>query len=129
MSAKAAITVRRSREEIERLWQSSGYRPSRIEEADAAVTFADAPGDRGTEIHVDMDHGGSGGKLGGIAQRLGGSARMGMLKDDLRRFKQKVETGEVSRSEAAPEGEPAGRKLKQRPAQPLDESEIEKVGV
>jgi uncharacterized membrane protein len=129
MSAKAAITVRRSRDEVERLWQSPGYRPSRIDEADAAVTFADAPGDRGTEIHVDLDHGAFAGKLGGIAQRLAGSARLPMLKDDLRHFKQKVETGEVPRSEASPEGESAGRKLKQRPAQPLDESEMEKMEV
>ena len=49
--------------------------------------------------------------------------------DDLRRFKQHVETGVISRSDGAPEGERAERKLKQRPAQPLEEAESEKVGV
>jgi hypothetical protein len=50
------------------------------------------------------------------------------VKDDLRRFKQHVETGEIARSDATPEGELAERKLKQRPAQPLEEGELEQVG-
>jgi hypothetical protein len=33
------------------------------------------------------------------------------------------------RSDGTPEGESAERKLKQRPAQPLEESELEKAGV
>ena len=49
-------------------------------------------------------------------------------KDQLRRFKQQVETGEVPRSDGTPKGESAERKLKQRPAQPLEDSELEKVG-
>ena len=35
----------------------------------------------------------------------------------------------IARSDAVPEGELAERKLKQRPAQPLDASELEKAGV
>jgi uncharacterized membrane protein len=130
MSArKAAITVYRSRDEVQRLWRSSGYRPEYIEQADAAVSFRDAPGDRGTEIHVDLEESAPGGKLGEMAQKLTGSEPLAKVKDDLRRFKQHVETGEIARSDASPEGESAERKLKQRPAQPLDESELEKVGV
>ena len=129
MSAKAAITVNRPRAEVQRLWESSEYRPDYVAGADAAVTFADAPGDRGTEIHVDLDEGARGGKLGEIAGKLTGSDPLAKVKDDLRRFKQHVETGEIARSEASPEGELAERKLKQRPAQPLDESEMDKAGV
>ena len=129
MSAKAAITVYRSREEVVRLWNSADYRPQYIHESGASVTFADAPGDRGTEIHVDLGRGARGGKLGEMAQKLTGSEPRAKLMDDLRRFKQLVETGVIARSEGAPEGELAARKLKQRPAQPLDESEIEKAGV
>src|SRR4029078_12269542 len=55
MKGHAAITVNRPREEVERLWRSSEHRPSYIDETDAAVRFADAPGDRGTEIHVDLE--------------------------------------------------------------------------
>ena len=39
-----------------------------------------------------------------------------------------VETGEIPRSEAVPEGERFERKLKQRPAQPLSDEELEKAG-
>jgi uncharacterized membrane protein len=129
MRAHAAITVNRSREEVERLWQSSGYKPSYVEGADAAVSFADAPGDRGTEIHVDLERDLPGGRLGEIVAKVAGDEPLAKVKDDLRRFKQKVETGEIPRSDAAPEGELAERKLKQRPAQPLSEAELEKAGV
>jgi len=129
MSSRAAITVHRSREEVQRLWESSQHRPAYVHGADAAVTFTDAPGDRGTEIHVDLERNTPGGKLGEVVQKLVGSEPLAKVKDDLRRFKQQVETGEVPRSDGTPEGERAERKLKQRPAQPLDESEIEKAGV
>ena len=126
MAGKAAITVLRSRAEVERLWQSAEHRPEYIANADAAVRFADAPGDRGTEIHVDIDQPG---KLAELAKKLTGDEPRAKVMDDLRRFKQLVETGEITRSDGVPEGELAERKMKQRPAQPLDESELEKAGV
>ena len=129
MKAKAAITVHRSREEVESLWRSSAYRPGYIEDADAAVTFTAAPGDRGTEIHVDLDSDTKGGKLGAVVSKLFGSDPLPKIKDDLRRFKQVAETGEIVRSDGSPEGEQAERKLKQHPAQPLGDSELEKAGV
>jgi len=110
MTSRAAITVLRNRDELERLWDS----PERIRELGAAVTFKDAPGDRGTEVHVD---------LGKKAPR-----QLAKVKDELRRFKQRVETGEIPRSDSTPEGERVERKFKQRPARPLDESELAKIG-
>jgi uncharacterized membrane protein len=127
MSSRAAITVLLPRDEVERLWRDPERRPEYIESADAAVTFADAPGDRGTEIHVDLER--STGKLGEMVQKLTGNEPLAKVKDDLRRFKQLVETGEIARSDGAPEGERAERKLKQRPAQPLSDKELEEVGV
>ena len=129
MSRKAAITVHRSREEVQGLWENPEYRPQHIEGADAEVTFVDAAGGRGTEIHVDLRRGGPAGKLVEMVQKLVGSAPLAKAKDDLRRFKQQVETGVIARSEGSPEGERAEGKLEQRPAQPLDDSEIEEVGV
>jgi uncharacterized membrane protein len=129
MSRKAAITVHRSPDEVRRLWSSSEYRPAYIEGADAAVTFTPAPGDRGTEIHVELEKSAPGGKLGEAVQKLVGSEPLAKVKDDLRRFKQHVETGVIPRSEGSPEGELAERKLKQRPAQPLEASELERAGV
>jgi uncharacterized membrane protein len=128
MSRKAAITVLRSRDELQRLWQTSKYRPEYIDGADA-VSFSDAPGDRGTEIYVDLEQSGRAGKLGEVVKKLVGAAPLARVKDDLRRFKQHVETGVIARSDGSPEGELAPRKLMQRPAQPLDESELEKAGV
>jgi len=127
MKGKAAITVNRPRSEVQRLWESSEHRPEYVAGTDAAVTFTDAPGDRGTEIHVDLSR--AGGGLGGVLKKLSGGDALAKVKDDLRRFKQHVETGEIPRSDGTPEGERAERKLKQRPAQPLDESELEKAGV
>jgi uncharacterized membrane protein len=101
--------VNRSRDELQRLWAGASH--PNVDAADgAAVTFKDAPGDRGSEIHVELARGG-----------LLASRPLAKVKDDLRRFKQLVETGEIPRSDAVPEGELAGRKLKQRAAQPLEE--------
>jgi uncharacterized membrane protein len=128
MSLKAAITVMRSREEVERLWRDPSLRPEHID-SNISVRFVDGPADRGTEIHVEVPGGAPGGKLGEVVQKLTGSQPLAKVKDDLRRFKQRVETGVIAQSDASPEGELAERKLRERPAQPLSESEIAKTGV
>jgi hypothetical protein len=107
--SKATITVLRPREELERLWREQDPLPG------ASPVFQDAPGDRGTEIHVDAEG-------GGLVQKLTGADARAKAMDALRHFKARVETGEVPRSDAVPEGESAERKLKQRPAQPLAEA-------
>jgi hypothetical protein len=104
VTRKAAITVLGARAEVERRWGSSGERPE-------SATFQDAPGDRGTEIHVES------GKPWTLAK----------TKEELRRFKQEFETGETPRSDGAPDGDRVERLLKQRPAQPLTDTEREKV--
>jgi uncharacterized membrane protein len=83
------------------------------------VRFVPAPGDRGTEVRLDMRYQPPGGALGAIVAKLLGEEPHLQAKDDLRRFKQVVETGVVMRSEGSPEGALARRMLKQRPAQPL----------
>jgi hypothetical protein len=126
---KAAITVHRPPEEVQRLWASPESRPPHIESADATVSFAPAPGDRGTEIHVELERGAPGGRLGEAVQKLTGKEPLAKVNDDLRRFKQLAETGVLTRSEAVPEGESLARKLRLRPAQPLSHSELDKAGV
>jgi uncharacterized membrane protein len=120
MNAKAAITVLRSPEEVRRLWTTAGHRPGHL--ADADVAFKPAPGDRGTEVHVAIP-------ADGALAKLLGADPVTKAKDELRRFKQLVETGEIARSDATPEGEAAEHKVKQRPAQPLSEEELRVVGV
>lgn len=129
MASKAAVTVLGPPEEVQRRWSEDGLRPEYIDSTDAAVSFKRAPGDRGTEIHVDLERSAPGGKLGEMAMKLTGKEPLSKVKDDLRRFKAQFETGEVPRSDGTPEGEKAERKLKQRPAQPLEASELEKAGV
>ena len=129
MSHRAAITVLKPRDEVERLWGESEHRPEQADGEGASVSFKDAPGDRGTEIHVELSDSARGGKVGEIVGKVTGSDPLAEVKDGLRRFKAVVESGELPRSDGTPEGETAERKLKQRPAQPLDESEREKAGV
>jgi hypothetical protein len=129
MSTKAVVTVLGSPQEVERRWNEGSHRRHDVGSDGAGVQFRAAPGDRGTEVHVDLGGSDGGGNLTGLVHKLGGSAPAAKVKDELRRFKALVETGVVPRSDGAPEGELAERKLKQRPAQPLAESELKKVGI
>jgi hypothetical protein len=129
MSSKASITVFGPPEGVQRRWQGDQHRPDYVDSIDAAVSFEKAPGDRGTEIHVDLEQAAPGGKLGEMLMKVSGKEPLAKVKDDLRRFKARFETGEIPRSDGTPEGELAERKLKQRPAQPLQRSELEKAGV
>jgi uncharacterized membrane protein len=85
------------------------------------VRFAPAPGDRGTEVRLEMAYEQPGGPLGKVVSKLFGEEPKQQVNDALRRFKQVYETGEVVRSDGSPEGHAAGRQLKQRPAHPLEE--------
>jgi uncharacterized membrane protein len=93
-----------------------------------SVRFVPAPGGRGTEIHVDMTYSVPGGPLAALAAKLFGEEPEIQVKDDLRRLKQVMETGEVVRSEGSPEGPLARRLLKQRPAQPPEEPVAARTG-
>jgi uncharacterized membrane protein len=127
MSSKASVTVLGSPEEVQRRWQEEEH--PNADSHDAAVSFRPAPGDRGTEVHLELGKTAPGGKLGESLMKVTGKEPLAKAKDELRRFKARFETGVVPRSDAVPEGELAERKLKQRPAQPLAEDEREKVGV
>lgn len=83
------------------------------------VRFAEAPGGRGTEVRVQMRYDPPAGTVGVAFARLLGEHPDQQVRDDLRRFKQVLETGEVVRSEGSPEGAYAIGQLRQRPAQPV----------
>jgi uncharacterized membrane protein len=91
------------------------------------VRFVTAPGDRGSEVHVRMRYSMPGGKLGQAAARYFGEDPHQQLDDDLRRFKQIAETGEVVRSEGAPGGKRARGEFPQHPARPLSADELKEV--
>lgn len=95
------------------------------------VSFRAAPSneqrDQGTEITVTLRYEPPAGRLGAAVARYFGQEPNQALDDDLRRFKQVLETGEVMRSDGAPWGKLARHEFPQRPAQPLKPEELSKL--
>jgi uncharacterized membrane protein len=91
------------------------------------VRFTAAPSERDTEVHVTLRYARPGGRGGQALARYFGEDPHQQLDDDLRRFKQVLETGEVVRSEGAPGGKRARREFPQRPARPLTAKELAEV--
>jgi len=90
---------------------------------EGSVRFADAPADRGTEVRVELAYDAPAGSAGALVARMFGEEPGQQLRDDLRRFKQVLETGEVVRSDGSLEGAGQGA-LKQRPAQAPELEEL-----
>jgi uncharacterized membrane protein len=82
------------------------------------VRFVDAPAGRGTEVHVEMEYAPPGGVLGSTLAKLTGQEPAQQVAEDLRHLKQVLELGSIVRSDGVLEG----RRLRQRPAQPIDSS-------
>jgi uncharacterized membrane protein len=82
------------------------------------VSFEPRPGGRGTIVRVTIEYQPPGGMAGRALASLMNRAPEQQILDDLRRFKQIMETGEVLRSDVSPEG--SGRMLQRRaqPSQP-----------
>ncbi len=89
-------------------------------ENSGSVRFRPAPGGRGTEVHVVVEYSPPGGALGSVVARLFGEEPNQQLSDDLRRFKQLVETGEIARSDGAPLGSRTQNQLRQEGAHPQE---------
>jgi uncharacterized membrane protein len=81
------------------------------------IRFVPAPGNRGTEIHLELSYSPPAGIIGSTIAKLFGGDPGQQIQDDLYAFKQVMETGEVSRSDGNPTG---GHLIKQRPARPLE---------
>lgn len=107
-------------------WRSVGRGPVRTE---GEVRFVEAPGGRGTEVHVAMRYDLPAGRLGQAFARFFGEDPHQQLDDDLRRFKQVMETGEVMRSDGAPWGKRARHEFPQRPAQPMSDRVRRRLGI
>lgn len=63
-----------------------------------AVNFSDAPAGRGTIVKVTLDYEPPGGKLGAFVARLFGEDPDRQVREDLRKFKQLMETGAITTS-------------------------------
>ncbi|HVF91960.1 MAG TPA: SRPBCC family protein, partial [Blastocatellia bacterium] len=66
-----------------------------------SVRFVRAPGDRGTEVWVEVEYNPPAGALGAAIAKLFGEAPEQQIKGDLFRFKQVMETGEVVKSDSS----------------------------
>ena len=89
-----------------------------------AVRFERAPGGRGTIVKVNIEYNPVGGVLGAAVAKLFGEEPQQQLDDDLRRFKQIMEVGEVVVSDATLLG--TGY-FDQRPARPAAPKELERA--
>jgi uncharacterized membrane protein len=91
------------------------------------VRFKQAPADQGTEVEVELRYEPPAGTLGATVAKLMGEEPATQLADDLRRFKQVIETGEVVRSEGSLGGHSLVDHLKQRAAQPPNREQAQEI--
>lgn len=82
--------------------------PGAVVHHHGSVQFRPAPDDRGTEVVVTIAYEPPGGGPGEALARLLEVATAQQIKEDIRRFKQIMETGET----ATVEGQPAGKRLR-----------------
>lgn len=68
------------------------------------VRFVKAPGNRGTEVHATIKYRAPEGLVGEVVMKLFNPAFKQMIKEDIRRFKRLMETGEIPTNEG-----PSGR--------------------
>ena len=85
------------------VWKSL---PGSMVESMGRVEFLDAPGGRGTIVHVSMEYNPPAGSLGAAFAKLFGREPGQEINTDLRRFKQIMEAGEI----ATVKGQSSGRR-------------------
>ena len=117
-----AVTIRRGEDDLRRAFREfdwSAFDAAALEERGEA-RFVQAPGGRGTELHID--HHPETGRVLAAAAKITGKAPDQRISDELRRFKCLVETGVLARSETSPEGPSAAHQIlhKLHPAQPQE---------
>lgn len=109
----AEVTSDKSNEHI--AWRSL---PGSLVSHKGCVYFDEATGGRGTFVTVELEYKAPGGMLGSGIARLFHEEPLQQLKDDLKRFKQVVETGEVVCSDGSPTG---NGQIKQYAARPHED--------
>jgi uncharacterized membrane protein len=99
VSWKAQLIVDEPNERI--AWRS--IEPMDIPNA-GTVLFKELPSGRGTTVEVTLEYNPPAGMLGALVAKLFGEEPGMQVEDDLRRFKQLMETGEISTNEGQPHG-------------------------
>jgi uncharacterized membrane protein len=95
----AEVTEDRPNERI--AWRSL---PGSAVDTEGSVRFSPAPGNRGTRVTVVMRYAPPGGKAGALIARLFGRSPEQEIREDLRRFKRVMETGEIPSTKGQPSG-------------------------
>jgi uncharacterized membrane protein len=113
---RKSVTVNRPRDQVEPAWAAADELREKIIAAGASVRFQPAPGNRGTELVVEFAE-----PQHAAVAKLTGKDLATELSDDLHRLKQRIETGEIIRSDSTPSGHLLIEHVKQRPAQPVEE--------
>jgi hypothetical protein len=112
-----SITIKAHPSNVEKEWNDWVWAEGGDESREAAVTFAPAPGARGTEIRAELTYTPKAGKLGTAVAKLAHKSPGQMLGQDLKHFKQMMELGEVVHSDASIHSH-------MHPAQPDDSVEV-----
>ena len=103
-----SVTINASMERIEERWSNLEQLPESLRmcgrssdgsDERAIVEFRHAPGGRGTEVRVEMEYTPRFGAIGAALAKVIGGDPTGQVRQDLRRFKQMIETGEVTLSD------------------------------
>lgn len=81
-----------------------------------SVHFETSPGGRGTRVKVVLNYNVPGGKLTALFAKPFGAEPGQLIQDDLRRFKQLMETGEIATTEGQPTGTGSRAKSTERKA-------------
>jgi len=95
----ADITEDRPNERIS--WRSL---PGSTVDTEGSVRFIPAPGNRGTNVKVNLRYDPPGGRVGDTIARLFGRSADLEIREDLRRFKRLLETGEIPTTRGQPTG-------------------------
>lgn len=127
------VTINAPIERVEDRWANLASMPeslralSRLDNSGdqrCVVEFRQAPGARGTEVRVEIEYMPRGGAVGRAVAGLLGGDPTGQVRQDIRRFKQIVETGEVVLSDG-----PSLRRPAQPAADPMEIRKAAGVGV
>ena len=95
------ITVKSHPANVENDWTQFVADRGSDESRAAVVTFAPAPGGRGTEIRAELSWTPKAGKIGETVQRVRHKSPGQMLGHDLKTFKMLCEIGEITKSDAS----------------------------
>lgn len=95
-------------------WQS--LENSTVENA-GSVHFEDAPGGRGTVVRIELQYNPPGGTLGAALAKLFGEEPNQQIDEDLWRFKELMEAGEIATTDGQPHGErtPLVKSMEKKP--------------